>query len=410
MTEYTTHEEQPTEQNGVRPDPDSDAIIAFLQKLLDHAYKNQASCIQFKVLNERLQISERRFGVIENISSQPVRLMEKLIHAGKVMANLDQDITESYQSGIYIREYPDNISQVFDITILPGTQGEHMQIALLTSAAPQFKQQFTLQAEQSHQFERATSQKRGIILLAGHYDSGIEDLAQSLAEDLAKQGRNVAMLNAATRPEKENAHVSYFDHSLADASTSVGTIQKLDFDAIVVGSTMTAEDLELMFAASLQYDRIVVTQYIAPSAFHILQSILDLGISPWLLCCQNILLHTQKKVKRICRHCKEPADVSTKTLLEAGIDINSPQLNSIYHGAGCSACNNTGYMGNSYVSETFTINDIFRKYLIKGNKTAQLRKLALRSGMSSLRMSGLKKVTEGETSLEQVLTHTNSDD
>ena len=130
---------------------------------------------------------------------------------------------------------------------------------------------------------------------------------------------------------------------------------------------------------------------------------MNMGIEPFLVATSVNLICAQRLVRRICANCREELQVPERTLIDAGFTPEQAKTTKLYHGKGCSLCNKTGYKGRTGLYEVMEINDELRELILVGASAMELRKKAIELGMITLRSSGLAKVAEGVTTLEEVL-------
>jgi type IV pilus assembly protein PilB len=133
---------------------------------------------------------------------------------------------------------------------------------------------------------------------------------------------------------------------------------------------------------------------------------MNMGIEPFLVATSVNLICAQRLVRRICSQCKEPLQITTQALIDAGYSADDANKVQIQHGRGCGTCNNTGYKGRVGLYEVMEINDELRELILVGASALELKKKALEQGMITLRKSGLTKVATGQTTMEEVLRET----
>jgi type IV pilus assembly protein PilB len=131
-----------------------------------------------------------------------------------------------------------------------------------------------------------------------------------------------------------------------------------------------------------------------------------MGIEPFLVATSVNLICAQRLVRRICASCKEPLELPQQTLLDAGFTPEEAKTVTVYHGKGCSTCNKNGYKGRVGLYEVMEITDELRELILVGASALELKKKALDGGMISLRRSGLTKIAQGQTTIDEVLRET----
>ena len=141
----------------------------------------------------------------------------------------------------------------------------------------------------------------------------------------------------------------------------------------------------------------------APST---ISRLMNMGIEPFLVATSVNLICAQRLVRRICVQCKEPLQIQSEALTEAGFSPEEAMKTTVQHGKGCATCGNTGYKGRVGLYEVMEINDELRELILVGASALELKKKAMEQGMITLRRSGLQKVASGLTTMEEVLRET----
>jgi len=141
----------------------------------------------------------------------------------------------------------------------------------------------------------------------------------------------------------------------------------------------------------------------APST---ISRLMNMGIEPFLVATSVNLICAQRLVRRICANCKEELQVPEQALIDAGYTPEEAKTTKIYHGKGCTTCGKRGYKGRTGLYEVMEINDELRELILVGASALELKKKAIEQGMITLRRSGLLKVAQGMTTMEEVLRET----
>jgi type IV pilus assembly protein PilB len=128
-----------------------------------------------------------------------------------------------------------------------------------------------------------------------------------------------------------------------------------------------------------------------------------MGIEPFLVSASLILIAAQRLARKVCPACKEEEKFPVSTLVQLGFSEEDAQSLSCYKGKGCPACNNSGYKGRIALYEVMPVGSDIKEMVLEGASADELKKTAIRLGMKTLRMSGLTKVKEGVTSIEEIL-------
>jgi type IV pilus assembly protein PilB len=170
----------------------------------------------------------------------------------------------------------------------------------------------------------------------------------------------------------------------------------------MVGEIRDYETAEIAIKASLTGHMVLSTLHTndAPSTVN---RLLNMGVEPFLVASSINLIIAQRLARRVCKDCKERVKVSPETLVDIGISAAEAPHVKVFQGRGCPTCSGTGYKGRIALYEIMVMKDELREFVLNGASTAELKKEAARLGMTTLRGSGLKRLKEGTTTIEEVL-------
>jgi type IV pilus assembly protein PilB len=259
-------------------------------------------------------------------------------------------------------------------------------------------------------FKRAIHLPYGMVLVTGPTGSGKTTTLYSALSDLNKSDVNIS---TAEDPVEYNLHginqVQMHDEIGLNFAAALRSFLRQDPDIIMVGEVRDFETAEIAVKAALTGHLVLSTLHTndAPST---ISRLLNMGVEPFLVTASVVMVIAQRLARRLCKECKVPSDVPRERLLEAGVKPEALAAGyTAYEPAGCPLCNNTGFKGRVALYEVMTFGDQLKEMVLQGCSTAELKAEAIRLGMESLRMAGLKKVGEGMTALAEVLRVTAAD-
>lgn len=187
-----------------------------------------------------------------------------------------------------------------------------------------------------------------------------------------------------------------------DFASALRTFLRQDPDVIMVGEVRDAETASIAIKAALTGHLVLSTIHTNDSASTV-QRLIDMGIEPFMLASSIILIEAQRLGRRICKKCKEPIKADSKLIKALNLDYEKYKDFDFHKGKGCKECNGTGYSGRIGFYEVMLVNDELRDAISKGKNTYEIRTMAIKYGMKTLREDAVQKAEKGITTLEEVL-------
>jgi type IV pilus assembly protein PilB len=256
-------------------------------------------------------------------------------------------------------------------------------------------------------FKRNIDKPYGIVLVTGPTGSGKTNTLYSALASLNKPDINIM---TAEDPVEFNLmginQVQIRDAIGLNFAAALRSFLRQDPNIILVGEIRDYETAEISTKAALTGHLVLSTLHTndAPST---VSRMVNMGIEPFIVGTAVNLIQAQRLIRRICSGCKEEIhDVPAKVLLDVGFEADAVGSFPMYKGRGCPTCNGTGYKGRVGLYEVLEINDAVRELIMMGANSVELRKKAIEEGMLTLRMSGLEKIKQGITTIEEVLRET----
>jgi type IV pilus assembly protein PilB len=260
--------------------------------------------------------------------------------------------------------------------------------------------------ESLEKFQRAVLKPYGMVLVTGPTGSGKTNTLYSSVSRLNTPETNI--MTAEDPIEFQLAGINQVqmkDQIGLNFASALRAFLRQDPNIILVGEIRDFETAEIAVKAALTGHLVLSTLHTndAPST---ISRLMNMGIEPFLVATSVNLICAQRLVRRICSNCKEPLELPEQTLLDAGFTPEELKTVTIYHGKGCTQCNKSGYKGRVGLYEVMEVTDDLRELILVGASALELKKKALDGGMISLRHSGLTKVVQGNTTLDEVLRET----
>ena len=381
-------------------------VVRLLNSILHRAIKDRASDIHFETFDDEFRIRYRVDGALYEIEAPPAHLSLPLISRIKVMSDLDITEGRMPQDG-RIELSIDGRQVDLRVATLPGIAGEGCVMRVLDRSAVNLDlQALGLGGEDESVLRALTRLPHGIVLVTGPTGSGkTTTLYAMLAEANEPEVKIITTEDPVEYdidgivqvPINEDIGVTY--------AQVLRTVLRQDPDKILIGEIRDGETAAVAVEASLTGHTVFSTVHTndAPST---ITRMVDMGVEPFMLTATLEAVVAQRLVRTICKECREPYEPDEELLLELGADAEGLQGATFYFGKGCETCHHTGYKGRSGIFEVMMMDDDIRSQVLARESTDKIRDQARSTGMRTLRQSGLRAVTEGRTTVEEVLRET----
>src|SRR3990170_732981 len=386
-------------------------VVTLVNAVLADAAKRGASDIHIEPYEKIFRIRFRVDGVLHEIMTPPPKLKNALISRLKVMSNLDIAERRLTQDGRIKLKMGGGQELDIRVSVLPTLFGEKIVMRLLDKSNLQLdmaKLGFDPQALKD--FQDAIHKPYGMILITGPTGSGKSTTLYSALSDLNKPDVNIS---TAEDPVEYNLmginQVQVREEIGLNFAACLRSFLRQDPDIIMVGEIRDLETAQIGVKAALTGHLVLSTLHTndAPST---VDRLINMGLEPFLLTSSINLIAAQRLVRRICDKCKKPIEVTPEALINLGIDASEAAGGfPIFRGRGCNNCNDTGYRGRLAIYEILIMHVGLKELILKSASAADLKREAVKSGMSTLRMSALQKVRDGFTTIEETIRVTDTD-
>ena len=389
---------------------ESAPIIKVSNLILIEALKAGASDIHVEPYEKEFRVRFRVDGILHNIMALPMRTRDPLISRLKIMAKLDISEKRLPQDGrIKIRLRVEERSRDLDLRVssVPTHFGEKVVMRLLDKSKLQLDMTaLGFDQEPLRRFKDAIDRPYGIVLVTGPTGSGKTNTLYSAIAALNDPTVNIM---TAEDPIEFNLaginQVQMKEQIGLTFASALRSFLRQDPDIILVGEVRDFETAEIAVKAALTGHLVLSTLHTndAPSTIN---RLMNMGIEPFLVATSVNCICAQRLVRRICTQCPEEVETPPQMLIQVGFAPDEVKTVKIKRGRGCERCNQTGYKGRVGLFEVLQFSDEIRDMILSGASSIELKRKAIEEGMVSLRMSGLQKIREGATTLEEVLRET----
>ncbi|AYH45182.1 type IV-A pilus assembly ATPase PilB [Azoarcus sp. DN11] len=400
--------EQTAPPDDASAEVDDAPVVKFIQKVLIDAINEGASDIHFEPYEKYYRIRVRTDGVLREIAQPPLVLKEKIAARIKVISRLDISEKRIPQDGRMKLVLSKNKSIDFRVSSLPTLHGEKIVMRILdASSAMLGVDALGYEPDQKKQLLDAIERPYGMILVTGPTGSGKTVSLYTCLNILNKAGVNIS---TAEDPAEINLpginQVNVNEKAGLTFAASLRAFLRQDPDVIMVGEIRDLETAEISIKAA-QTGHLVLSTLHTNDAPTTLERLRNMGVAPFNIASSVILITAQRLARRLCT-CKQPVDIPIEALLQAG--FSGEELDGSwrpYGPVGCERCKGSGYKGRLGIYQVMPISEEIAHIIMTNGNSMDIAAQAQREGVRDLRQSGLLKVKQGATSLEEVLATTN---
>ncbi len=385
-------------------------VVRLVNVLLVDSLRRGASDIHVEPYEKDFRIRFRIDGILYDVMHPPMKMRDPLISRLKIMAKLDISEKRLPQDGrIKIKVKVDNRSRELDfrVSTLPTLFGEKVVLRLLDKDKLMLDMtKLGFEPQSLEIFKRNISKPYGMVLVTGPTGSGKTNTLYSALQALNTSETNIM---TAEDPVEFNLpginQVQMKEQIGLNFAAALRSFLRQDPNIVLVGEIRDFETAEIAIKAALTGHLVLSTLHTndAPST---ISRMVNMGIEPFLVATSVNIIQAQRLIRRVCANCKEEVKLPPEALVEIGFSEEEAPNIVNYKGAGCEVCNGTGFKGRVGLYEVMEITDELRELIIIGASAIELRKRAIELGMITLRQSGLYKMREGITTLEEVVKET----
>ena len=405
-------EEEPEEFDidALTDESDEAPVVRLVNIILTDAIKRGASDIHIEPYEKKYRVRYRVDGILYEVMHPPLRLREAITSRMKIMAKLDIAEKRLPQDGrIKIKTKIGDKDKELDyrVSVLPTLFGEKIVLRLLDKDKLMLDMtKLGFEPESLAKFKHAIEQPYGMALVTGPTGSGKTNTLYSALSNVNTPEINIM---TAEDPVEFNLHginqVQMKESIGLNFAAALRSFLRQDPNIVLVGEIRDFETAEVAIKAALTGHLVLSTLHTndAPSTIN---RLMNMGIEPFLVATSVHLVLAQRLVRRICSFCKEPVEAPVSALVNAGFTEREARTLKLFKGRGCEQCGDTGYKGRCGLYEVMVVDDDLRELILSGASSLELREKAIENGMITLRGSGLQKIRDGVTTIEEVVRET----
>jgi type IV pilus assembly protein PilB len=385
-------------------------VVRLVNVLLADALHRGASDIHIEPYEKEMRIRFRIDGVLYDVMHPPLRLRDALISRIKIMSKLDIAEKRLPQDGrikIKLKHHGRSRELDFRVSTLPTIYGEKMVLRLLDKENLRLDMaQLGFEPASLDKFKRNINRPYGMVLVTGPTGSGKTSTLYSALQSLNTPETNIMTAEDPVEFNLMGVNQVQMKEAIGlNFAAALRSFLRQDPNIILVGEIRDFETAEIAVKAALTGHLVLSTLHTndAPST---ISRLMNMGIEPFLVATSVNLIQAQRLVRRVCKECKIEVHHPEEALIDVGFPASEVKDIKTFKGAGCANCNGTGYKGRVGLYEVMEVTEDLRELILVGASGLELRRKSIEEGMLTLRQSGLEKIRQGMTTLEEVVRET----
>jgi len=392
-----------TGEEGINDTP----VVKFVNKILVDAINRGASDIHIEPYERAYRVRYRQDGVLQEVANPPLALAARIGARLKILARLDIAERRVPQDGRLKLRISKNRAIDFRVSTLPTLWGEKVVMRILDPASATLGvEKLGFEEDQKERFLEAIHRPYGMVLVTGPTGSGKTVTLYTALNILNKPETNIS---TAEDPVEINVtginQVHINEKAGLTFASALRAFLRQDPDVIMVGEIRDLETAEIAIKAA-QTGHMVLSTLHTNDAPATLTRLVNMGVPPFNIASAVNLIIAQRLARRLCTNCKQPLQIPEHALLKTGFKQEELSNLTIYGPTGCDMCNN-GYKGRVGIYQVMPVSEEIGTIIMRGGNQNDIEQQAYKDGAGDLRQSGLRKVRDGVTSLEEVERITN---
>jgi type IV pilus assembly protein PilB len=384
-------------------------VIRFVNLILADAIRKRGSDIHLEPYEKVFRVRYRIDGVLHDVMAPPKQMEAAILSRVKIMANMDIAERRLPQDGRISVKFS-NKEVDLRVSSLPTIFGEKIVMRILDKSGVVLDlQKLGFEADDLERFSKIIQTPYGMILVTGPTGSGKSTTLYAAVSTINSAEINIMTAEDPVEynlPGVNQVHVR--DDIGMTFQIALRSFLRQDPDVILVGEMRDTETASIAIRAALTGHLVFSTLHTndAPST---VTRLLDMGIVPFLVSSSLLMVVAQRLCRRICVECREQIELPLSVLLDVGFKPEEAEGIKVYKGLGCGNCANTGYRGRMAIHEILYINPELQEAIVKLRPANELKDIATKHGMRTLRQAGLRKVAMGMTTLDEIIRVTFAD-
>ncbi len=389
-------------------------VITLVNTIFMDAIRKGASDVHFEQYERSFRVRYRIDGVLHEMMDLAMKFKNPVLSRVKILSAMDIAEKRLPQDGrIKMRvKWGENNRKEVDMRVscIPTIFGEKIVSRILDREMLQLDlTKLGFERESLDVFEKAIVRPWGIILVTGPTGSGKTNTLYSAISNLNAKEKNIMTAEDPVEFYMPGINqVNIKDEIGLNFATSLRSFLRQDPDIMLVGEMRDYETVDIAIKAALTGHLVFSTVHTNDAAGTIMR-LVNMDVEPFLISDSLALIVAQRLVRRLCKKCREEQKLAPEALIDIGFSPEEAGKVKAFKTKGCAACNETGYKGRTGLFEVLEVTNSIREIILSKGQPREIKKIAMKNGMISLRQSGLVKIKEGVTTVEEVLRETVKD-
>ena len=388
---------------------DDAPVVKYIQKILIDAINLGVSDVHFEPYEKYYRIRYRLDGILSEVAQPPLVIKDKMASRIKVISKLDISEKRVPQDGRMKLVLSKSKAIDFRVSTLPTLFGEKIVMRILDASGVKLGiEALGYDPDQQEQLMFAIGRPYGMILVTGPTGSGKTVSLYTCINILNQPGINISTAEDPAEIQLPGVNqVNVNEKAGLTFAAALRSFLRQDPDVIMVGEIRDLETADIAIKAA-QTGHLVMATLHTNDAPTTLTRLLNMGVAPFNVASSVILITAQRLGRRLCSTCKQPKDIPPEALIQAG--FSEEDLDGTwrpYGPVGCDKCKGSGYKGRVGIYQVMPISDEMRQLIMRSGTALDIAEQAQKEGVRDLRQSGLVKVKQGITSLEEIEAITN---
>jgi len=398
-------DEQEEDSNKLEAISREAPIIQLVNMLIVQGVKDRASDIHIEPNEKGLLVRFRIDGMLHDVRTLPNAIKSAIVSRLKILAKMDIAERRLPQDGRFQVKFG---TREVDLRVssIPTVSGEKVVLRLLDKSKGLIKlEQLGFMPKQLEEFKSIIYRPYGIILLTGPTGSGKSTTLYAALNEINSKEKNIITVEDPVEYKINRINQIQIKPKInLTFANTLRSILRQDPDIVMVGEIRDSETAQIAVQAALTGHLVLSTLHTNDAASAVTR-LIDMNVETFLITSSVIGVIAQRLVRVICENCKEEYEPGKDIIHGLHINDNSTGDGKVklYRGAGCSLCKNTGYYGRTSIYEIFTLDEDIRELIISKASSNIIKDTAIKKGMKTLKDSGMEKVFQGITTIEEVL-------